>query len=195
MGGEPTTVAQRLDREKGLEPVSRAQVIRYWLHEELDDDADDPLDPDAIETEPALSEELFERKPIAERAFGAEAADWYHADLSAEELRNLRVVVGPHEQDWRAVADDDRIGSIAERIYEAEEVDELDERVPKDLQKVVEMADAIDPEGPVSRLIVLKEGDDPAYVVDGNHRAVAHALSLLRGKRFTGQEAYLGVRE
>ena len=188
-------IDERIRTEQGLERVSREQVMRYWLREELDDAEDDPLDPDAIETEPALSEELFERKPIAERAFGAETADWYHGDLSESELRNLRVVVGPHEQDWRAVTDDDRIESIAERIYEADELGELDEEIPKNLTKVLEMADAIESSGPESRLVVLKEGDDPAYVADGNHRAVAHVLHLVRGEEFAGQEAYLGVRE
>lgn len=191
-------IEERIRTEQGLEPVSRTQVMRYWLREELDEADGDSLDPDAVETEPGLRQKLIEREPIAERAFAAEAADWYHADLSEAELRDLRVVVGPHDQDWRSIANDNRIASIAERIREAErrgDLADLDESFPKDLQKIVEMADAIDRDGPVSRLVVLKEGDDPAYVVDGNHRAVAHVLSLLQGGAFTGQEAYLGVRE
>jgi hypothetical protein len=191
----------RIRTGRGLEPVSESEVIRYWLREELDEADDDPLDPDAAETEPALREELLERKPIASRAFGAEPADWYHADLSEDELRDLRVVVGPHDEGWRALAEDNRVETIARRIYEAETDDEgmdvakLDDETPKDLGEGVELADAIDPEGPESRLIVVKNGDDPASVADGNHRAVAHVLYLLRGGEFTGQEAYLGVRE
>ncbi|WP_115865627.1 hypothetical protein [Halorussus litoreus] len=193
-------IEERLDTRRGLDPVSPDEVMRYWLREEVGDERDDASgddrpDPDELATEPALREELFERKPIAERAFAAEPADWYRVDLSEHELRDLRVVVGPHDEDWRALTDDDRVESIAERIRDAEDVEKLDAETPKDLREVVEMADEIARERPESRLIVLKEGDDPAYVVDGNHRAVAHALHLLRGGEFEGQPAYLGIRE
>lgn len=187
-------IDERLRTGSGLESVSEERVMRYWLREEVDE-ADEPLDPDALETEPGLREELFERKPIAERVFPAEPADWYRVDLSEEELRDLRVVVGPRGEDWRAIAPDNRVESIAERVHEADDPAALDEEVPKDIGEVVELAEAIDPEGPESKLLVLKEGDDPAYVADGNHRAVAHVLSLMRGEPFSGQEAYLGVRE
>ncbi|NEU57628.1 hypothetical protein [Halorussus sp. MSC15.2] len=183
------------DRLRGdPEPVSESEVMRYWLREELDEEDGGP-DPDALDTDPALREELFERKPIAERVFAPERADWYHADLSEEALRDLRVVVGPHDEGWRALTDDNRIESIARRIYESEDAAALDEETPKDLREVVELADSIDAEGPQSRLIVVAESDDPPYVADGNHRAVAHVLHLLRGGDFEGQEAYLGVRE
>jgi hypothetical protein len=158
------TLDERLDTVRGLEPVPETEVVRYWLGEEVDDESDwkddELLDPDTIDTEPALREELLERKPIASRVFGAEPAEWYHADLSEEELRDLRVVVGPHDEDWRALAEDNRVGTIAERIYEVETDDgttgktdettsvaELDAESPKDLREVVKMADAIDPEG------------------------------------------------
>lgn len=177
-----------------FDPVSGVEVMRYWLREEIDE-ADDSHDPDALETEPGLREELLERTPIAGRAFGAEPADWYHADLSEAELRDLGVVVGPHDEDWRVLAEDNRVESIAHRIQESSDVAELDEETPKDLREVVEMTDAIALDGPESRLVVLKEGDDPAYVADGNHRAVAHVLYLLRGGEFEGQEAYVGIRE
>lgn len=200
MDEDATNIEERLDTGRGLDPVSPDEVIRYWLREEVDDEhddtgSDDQPDPDALATEPALREELFERKPIAERAFAPEPADWYRVDLSESELRNLRVVVGPHDEDWRALSDDGRVESIAERIHDADDLDALDADTPKDLREVVEMADKIARERPESRLVVLKEGDDPAYVVDGNHRAVAHALHLLRGGGFEGQPAYLGVRK
>jgi len=200
MDGDATNIEERLATGRGLDPVSPDEVMRDWLREEVGDErddagCDDQPDPDALATEPALREELFERKPIAERAFAAEPADWYRVDLSESELRDLRVVVGPHDEDWRALTDDDRVESIAARIYDADDVEKLDAETPKSVREVVEMADEIARERPESRLVVLKEGDDPAYVVDGNHRAVAHALNLLRGGEFAGQPAYLGVRK
>ncbi|UPV99117.1 hypothetical protein M0R88_11325 [Halorussus gelatinilyticus] len=176
------------------EPVSPEQVMRYWLDQEIEDEEGDP-DPDALDTEPALREELFERKPIAERVFTPEPADWYRADLSEAALRDLRVVVGEPEQGWRGLADDNRVESIAERIRDADDVAALESETSKDLEEVVELADDIEDGGPESRLVVLEEGDDPAYVADGNHRTVAHVLYLLRGGEFEGQEVYLGVRE
>ncbi|WP_435179947.1 hypothetical protein [Halorussus sp. AFM4] len=184
----------RIRAGEGLDSVSDTEVMRYWLGEEVDE-TDGDLDPDAIGTEPALRQELLDRNDIAERVFGAEVADWYRVDLSAEELRNLRVVVGPPDEDWRALADDNRVESIARRIYEADDVGRLDEATPKDVTEVVEFADDLADERSVGRLVVVKEGDDPAYVADGNHRAVALVLHLLRGGEFENQEAYLGVRE
>jgi hypothetical protein len=175
------------------DPVSPEQVMRYWLRKEVEDE-DDPPDPDRLATEPALRQELFERKPIAERAFAPDPADWYRVDLSEETLRDLRVVVGEPEQGWRALTEDDRIESIAARVHESDDLDELESESSEDLREVVELADEIQRSGVGSRLVVLREGDDPAYVVDGNHRAVAHVLHLLRGGEFEGQEAYLGVR-
>ena len=176
------------------DPVSDTEVMRYWLGEEVDE-VDGDLDPDEIGTEPALRQELLDRNDIAERAFGAEVADWYRVDLSADGLRNLRVVVGPRDEDWRALTEDNRIESIARRINEADDVERLDEEAPKDLLEVIEFADDLADGGDVGRLVVIREGEDPAYVADGNHRAVAHVLHLLRGGEFEGQEAYLGVRE
>ncbi|NHN57795.1 MULTISPECIES: hypothetical protein [Halorussus] len=184
----------RIRRGEELDPVSPEQVMRYWLGEEVDAAGGD-LDPDALGTEPALRQELLDRNDIAERIFGSEVADWYRVDLSAAELRNLRVVVGPHDEDWRALTDDNRIESVARRVHEADDLERLDEEAPKDLLEVVEFADDLAEGGDVGRLVVVEEGEDPAYVADGNHRAVAHVLHLLRGGEFEGQEAYLGVRE
>jgi hypothetical protein len=175
------------------EPVSPERVMRYWLRQEVEDEDGGP-NPDAIGTEPALREELFEREPIGERVFTPERTDWYLADLAAGALRDLRVVVGEPEQGWRALADDDRIESVAERIRERDDLDALESAVGQDLREVVELADEIERQGPQGRLVVVEEGDDPAYVADGNHRAAAHVLHLLRGGEFEGQEAYLGVK-
>lgn len=176
------------------EPVSPEEVARYWLGQEAEDE-EDPPDPDSLDTEPALRQELFERIPIAERVFAPEKADWYLADLTEEALRDLRVVVGEPEQGWRALTDDDRIESVAEKIRETDDVAELESKSGKDLQEVLAFADEIEKSGPEGRLVVLREGEDPAYVADGNHRATAYVVCLLRGVEFEGQEAYLGVRE
>ena len=177
------------------EAVSPTDVMRYWLGEELDDDPDSDLDPDELATEPTLREELLERKPIAGRVFASETAEWYDVELSAEELKNLRVVVGEHDEDWRAITDDDRIESVARRIMEVDDLSEFDEATPKNLDKVVGLAEEFADSRPESRLVVVKEGDDPAYVADGNHRAVAHVLYLLNGGEYEGHRAYLGIRE
>ncbi|WP_135851871.1 hypothetical protein [Halorussus salinus] len=176
------------------EPVPPERVLRYWLGQEVEDEEGGP-DPDALGTEPALREELFERIPIAERAFAPDPADWYRVNLSEEVLRDLRVVVGEPEQGWRELANDDRIESVARRIRETDDLSALEEQSGKDLEKVRGIADDIEDEGPQGLLVVVREGEDPAYVADGNHRAAAYLLYLLRGGEFEGQEAYLGLRE
>jgi hypothetical protein len=111
-----------------------------------------------------------------------------------DRLRDDPEPVSPEQVMRYRLREDDRIESIAARIHEADDVDELESESSEDLREVVELADEIQRTGVESRLIVLREGEDPAYVVDGNHRAVAHVLHLLRGGEFEGQDAYLGVR-
>ena len=88
---------ERLRTDDRLDSASETEVMQYWLTNEVEDEDDAP-DPEALETEPGLREELIERKPIAGRVFGAEAAEWYLTELSADELRDLRVVVGPETE-------------------------------------------------------------------------------------------------
>ncbi|WP_433627028.1 hypothetical protein [Halomicrococcus sp. NG-SE-24] len=191
-------IAERLRADDRLEPVSRTEVMQYWLANEVEVESDAP-DPDDLPTEPGLREELVDRKPIAARVFGAEEAEWYLTELSVDELRDLQVVVGPESEGWRAFADDGRIGAVAKRIIEADDATEFDAKAEEDFEEVASLADDIEASGTNGRLVVVEEGDDPAYVADGNHRAVAQVLSLLRDEAKNGEtdekrEVYFGVR-
>ncbi|WP_135825520.1 hypothetical protein [Halorussus ruber] len=84
---------------------------------------------------------------------------------------------------------------IAERVRETDDVEKLEAESSEDIREIVDFADEIEESGPEGKLVVLREGADPAYVADGNHRATAYVLYLLRGGEFEGQEVYLGVRE
>ena len=181
-----------LDEDR-LEPVSATEVMRCWLADEVEDDPDAP-DADALATEPGLREELIGREPIAGRVFAPEAATWYRTALSADELCDLRVVVGPESQGWRAVADDGRIETIAEHVLAADDASEFEGKSDEDLRKVRSLADDVAQSGPNGRLVVVQEGDEPAYVADGNHRAVAQVLVLLRGGETAERGVYFGTR-
>jgi hypothetical protein len=184
---------ERLRTDDRLDSASETEVMQYWLTNEVEDEDDAP-DPEALETEPGLREELIERKPIAGRVFGAEAAEWYLTELSADELRDLQVVVGPESEGWRALADDGRIGTVAERILEADDPTEFDAKAEEDFREVESLADDVEESGTNGRLVVVEEGEDPAYVADGNHRAVAQVLAELRGGTTEEREVYFGVR-
>ena len=179
------------------EHVDREEPLRHWLSKELEEEgsegANDPS-ADDIESAAELVEQLVVRKPIAHAIFNENDLDWFFVDLRAEELSELHVIKGPEDEDWRAVADDGTLESVARRIHEADDVERLHERAPKDLIEVVELAE----EGPDERdsspfVVVQEEGSDAPYVADGNHRAAALLLRILRDDERPRQAAYVGV--
>ena len=181
---------RRLDSSTA-EPVSREEPLGHWLSKELEGDE---MSVDELGSEAELVEQLVMRKPIAHTIFNENDLDWFFVDLRTEELSELHVVKGPEDEDWRSVAEDGTLESVARRIYEADDVERLHRESPKDLMEVVELAD----EGPDERdsspfLVVQEEGSDAPYVADGNHRAAALLLRILRDDERPRQAAYVGV--
>ena len=183
-------LVRRLDSSIA-ESVSREEPLGHWLSKELEDDE---MSVDELGSEAELVEQLVLRKPIAHAIFNENDLDWFFVDLRAEELSELHVVKGPEDEDWRAVAEDGTLLSVARRIHEADDVERLHESSPKDLVEVVELAE----EGPDERdsspfIVVQEEGSDAPYVADGNHRAAALLLRILRDDEQPRQAAYVGV--
>lgn len=188
-------ITERIREELERQSVPERDVIRHWLENELDQE-EDPPDVEAIESERELLAALVERKPIAASIFRTQAIDWCELELSKEELTDLRVVKGPPDEDWRAVAYDNMVATAAFRIFETEDLAELDRMLPKDIEEVVELAKQVTASGPPERLIVVKErSSELPYIADGNHTAAAQILNLLTGGEYPGQEAYVGIRE
>lgn len=173
--------------------VAETEVIRYWLRKEVEEDDEDTLDIDALETREELLDELIERKPLAESVFAEQDCEWYRFTLAENELRGLEVVKGPDNEGWRAVAHGGLIESIAERILAADDLEQFTQAVPKDITKVAEFADNVSGEEDLEELIVVGEREDRPYIADGNHRAIGMVLHILQTGEYIEQEAYVGV--
>ncbi len=183
-------LVRRLDSSTA-EPVSREEPLGHWLSKELEGDETSVED---LGSADELVEQLVVRKPIAHTVFNENDLDWFFVDLRAEELSELHVVKGPENEDWRAVTDDGTLESVARRIHEADDVARLHEESPKDLVEVVELADEPPEERDTSPFVVVQEEDaDAPYVADGNHRAAALLLRIIRDDERPRQAAYVGV--
>lgn len=179
-------------QRNGATAVSSRAVIRHWLAEELEDEGksiDDVVDGD---DEAELANELFERKPIARSPFADRNLAWYRLELPEHQLRRLQVVKGSTGDDWRELAPDNELETVAQRIRTADDVDKLDEEFPKDVRKILGIADDVSEEAPMSEPIVVEEGERAPYAIDGNHRLVGLLVYLLRGGADPGQPVYAG---
>lgn len=193
--GERMELTKRIRNGFEADAVPRAEVARRWLANEVDPSEDDPPNPNSTDDEERLIAELVDRKPIAASVFRTRDLDWYRLPLSVADLADLRVVKGPPDEGWRAVAHDGLVETVAFRMFETEPVDRLDRAVPPDLIEVLDMADDLSSSGSPEELVVVEErAGEPPYVADGNHTAVAQLLHALRGEEYPGQEAYVGVR-
>lgn len=170
--------------------VDRTDVERHWLEMEVDDDVDvSSLDDEEVR------EALFDRKPVAAEVFEERSLTWYRLSLETDDFRELRPVQGPPNQGWRALCPNDRLRTVAERIEDAEEIDDLQRDTPKDVEQIVSIADDLPGTAPMDPFILVKDDEEPPFVADGNHRAVAFLLHHLREDGCPDQEAYVGVDE
>jgi hypothetical protein len=179
--------------DEDASPVPRGEPLTHWLSKELEHEE---MSVEDLGSEAEVIEQLVLRKPIAHSIFNENDLDWYAVDLTAEDVRELHVVKGPPDEDWRAVAEDRSIESVARQIRDADDVERLHENVPKDLIEVVELADQPPDERDSSPFVVVQEDvSDAPYVADGNHRAAALVLRILRGEQDGDlrQPAYVGV--
>ena len=184
--------ARRL-ADEDASSVLREEPLTHWLSKELEHDE---MAVEDLGSEAEVVEQLVVRKPIAHSIFNENDLDWYVVDLTPEDLRQLHVVKGPPDEDWRAVAEDRSIESVARKIRDADDVERLHENAPKDLIEVVELADESPDERDSSPFLVVQEdAADAPYVADGNHRAVALLLRVLRDEHDGDlrQPAYVGV--
>jgi hypothetical protein len=187
------TVIEIEDRDAPVERVSTDEVVREWAIQEIAEERDEDVDVESRSPEELIGS-FEERQRLAESIFLEEDLEWYRLSVSEAELRNLLVVKGPEDEGWRTVAEGNEIGSIAERIADAEDLEGLDQAVAKDVDDVHEMAESFGSgEGTRAFIAVQESTDEPAYLADGNHRAVALVYHLLTGGEYDPQTTYVGV--
>lgn len=174
-----------------MQPVSQSTVVRSWLRQERDGQAtgDDTAELD----DAGALDRLLRLKPGAAAFVWRDApVDWFRLELTRDEFLDLHVVPGPEGLGWRALSPDDTIAGAAERI-DREDAEPLTQTTGIDVPKILTLRDELPVSADVSLVLSTRRGCVPWSVADGNHRAVATALTLLEGGQYEPQRAYLGV--
>lgn len=173
-----------------MEPVSREEVVRYWLEREVGEREGEP-DPSTLDADAAVAALLREKPGVADAVWEGEA--WYRLELSRARFERLRLVDGPPRLLWRRLAPDGKVTSAARRIA-GEPAGDLAAATGVDVDAVLAYRDALADGETLDPLVVAtRRGCAPWHVVDGNHRATALALTLRETGRYDPQPAYLVV--
>lgn len=170
-----------------MERVTREEVIRSWLAREREGTGET----DERSADEAFDALLTENPGAAAFLWRDAPVDCYRLDLSRSHFESLRVVYGPEGLGWRALSPDGTIAECARRI-DREDTDELARETGIDVPLIERLAR----DGPASEyplVLCTRKGAVPWHVADGNHRAVATALTLERGASYEPVSAYLCV--
>jgi hypothetical protein len=175
------------------ERVPEERVVKHWLAVERHKVGLGADDIDAMDSRDAL-DKLLERKPgAAAFLWRARPVEWVRMMLSRTEFERLRVIDGPDELHWRALSPDETVLGAAKRIRSEESAD-LAAETDVDIERVCGFADALAAGTELPALVLTKRrGGGPPRIADGNHRAGAVALHLLRTGEYRPQRAYLGI--
>ncbi|MFC7154394.1 hypothetical protein ACFQPA_02855 [Halomarina halobia] len=168
--------------------VEEAEVVAHWLR--LEPDASD--DPSALSRADALDALLTANPGAAAFVWQVRPATWYRLRLPRERFGRLRVIEGPEELGWHALSPDGTVLGAARRIEEG--TTRLPDSSTIDVDLVERLADDLARGEALPAVVATtRRGCAPTHVVDGNHRATATGLHLLRTGAYEPLEAYLGV--
>jgi hypothetical protein len=170
--------------------VSRREVMAYWCRREAAKD-DESLDVADL-TDAELANYLIETLGGTERILWAtDEVTWCRTTLDERTFRDLRILECPDGSAWRRLALDEAVFTAAERIL-ADDLDGVDPDLV-DVAHVRSLADRL-PDADIDELILSTgQSTTPPRVVDGNHRATAMAVHVLRGGEYQPMDAYLGL--
>lgn len=182
-----------MNHSNATERVPEERVVKHWLAVERESVGLDSADVDELARREAL-DELLERKPgAAAFLWRTQPIEWTGLALSQVEFERLRVVGGPEGLLWDVLSPDGTILGAARRI-EGEDSASLAAETGVDVERILDVADVLDEDANLAALVLTKRrGYGPPRVVDGNHRATAIALHLLRTGEYRPQRAYLGI--
>lgn len=174
------------EERRSARRVPREAVVRAWLARECEGS-----EPPA--TAAGAFDALLNENP------GAAAFLWrdaphacYRLDLPRARFDRLHVVEGPPELGWGALSPDGTVGGCARRIDRGDP-DRLARTTGVDVALIERLAREAPTGDPHPLVLSTRRGAVPWYVADGNHRAVALALSLWRGAGYEPLPAYLCV--
>lgn len=164
--------------------VPREAVVRAWLAREQGGS-----EPPA--TAAGAFDALLSENPGAAAFLWRDAPHTcYRLSLSRARFDRLHVVEGPPELGWGALSPDGTVESCARRIDRGDP-DRLARTTGVDVPLIERLSEGIGPPDPL--VLSTRRGAVPWHVADGNHRAVATALSLRRGASYEPIPAYLCV--
>jgi hypothetical protein len=172
--------------------VTETEVVKHWLAVEREKTGADADDLDTLSHRAALDELLRYKPGAAAFLWRDRPIEWSQTTLSRTEFERLRLIDGPEGLLWDALSPDGTVMGAARRV-ERVDTAALASETGIDVGRILDVADAL-ADGSVSPLVLTKRrGRGPPRVADGNHRAVAIALRLLRTAEYRPQMAYLGI--
>ncbi len=169
--------------------VSQRTVLEQWLELERRKSGAESAAVESL-TERELLDRLLNEKPGAAAFIWRDAPiEWRRVTLSRSAFEQLRVVAGPDDLSWRALSPDETILGGARRIV-AESPDDLTAETGVDVQKVSSLRS----NPPDEPLVLIRRWEcKPPRVADGNYRATARAVNLVKDGTYDPVSAYLGV--
>lgn len=203
-------------------PVSKETVVTHWLATELDKYSHTELEArldDVPAVAAGLTTQVFEgddpdwrdqlscseKEAVLDTLTGGpvqvfwlhEPLDWYCIELTEQEFRRLRTIPWPDWIGWgKASQPDDTVARAAQAFLASDPEDDqlTGDFEYVDLDYIHQLA--MQEEWPITAPLVGVQHDlgRPPALVDGNHRAAAAFLRLLRGETYDPVEMYVGVR-
>lgn len=175
-----------------MKPVEEEEVIRHWLSG-LDGDPD----VESTSSRDKSLQDLQSRQRGPTSIFENYSIDWSYTQLSETEFRNLRIVKGPSDKDWRLLAPESNsqipmLETVAKEV-KSKTVNEIAEPIRDKVEKVRDLVEVVRKGDEFEPIIILQERNQKyPWIADGNHRAVAKYIYLLETGEYNGQEAYFG---
>ncbi|MFC6905179.1 hypothetical protein [Halalkalicoccus tibetensis] len=164
--------------------VPREEVVRAWLAREREGSEPPPTASGAFDA-------LLSENPGAAAFLWRDAPHTcYRLPLSRARFDRLHVVEGPSELGWGALSPDGTVRGCARRIDRGDP-DRLAHATGVDVPRIERLSAEPSDDDPL--VLSTRRGAVPWHVADGNHRAVALALSLRRGAGYEPAAAYLCV--
>lgn len=161
-----------------MERVSQEEVVEEWLSAEAEKDDSTSFDIVADRENNQNLARLLAHKPDAAALFWEYDLEWYRHDVAVEEFRDLRASWGEQTP-----------------IFDiAQEISNGGSSMPPNMVRQVRTLSDPSLLGGWGPLIIYRKRwpRKYPYVADGNHRATALALHMLRGGDYRPQTAYVG---
>lgn len=174
---------------RAVRRVPRKEVLDTWLAHEWE--KTERGDPAALSESEALDALLTEKPGAAAFFWRDTPVSCYRLTLSRARFDELHVVPGPDDLGWRALSPSGLIRECARRTARGDP-DELARETGIDIHAIERLARDF-PTPPEPLVLSTSRGKVPWHVADGNHRAVATALALRRGRSYEPVPAYLCV--